>query len=304
MEPLIRIEQLGYNYTTGAGKTIPALDGIDLQLAPGEYLAIVGANGSGKSTLARHLNALLLPSSGSVHVKGMDTRDLANWREIRRAVAIVFQNPDNQVVATVVEEDVAFGPENLGLPVEELRRRVDWALEVVGLSAQRLRDPLHLSGGQKQRLALAGALAMQPECLVLDEATAMLDPAGRQAARQIVDQLRRQGIAIVAITQDMEEAAAADRVVALAQGRVVLQGPPQQVFADEATLLQLGLELPPMARLARMLHERMLDFPAELVTPEELFAALRAAATPGAGALDSRAQGASGSRRAQGRGVS
>ncbi len=275
MEPLIRIEQLYHNYTTGAGQTIPALDGIDLQLAPGEYLAIVGANGSGKSTLARHLNALLLPTSGNVRVKGMDTRDPANWREIRRTVAIVFQNPDNQIVATVVEEDVAFGPENLGLPPEELRRRVDWALQVVGLSALRLRAPQYLSGGQKQRLALAGALAMQPECLVLDEATAMLDPAGRQAVRQIVERLCREGIAVVIITQDMEEAAAADRVVALDRGRIALQGTPRQVFADEGILLQLGLGLPPMARLARMLHERVPDFPANLVTPEELLIALR-----------------------------
>jgi energy-coupling factor transport system ATP-binding protein len=274
-EPLIRVRDLHFSYNAGTDRAIPALRGIDLEIQPGEYVAIIGANGSGKSTLARHFNALLLPTQGNVWVKGTNTQDPAQWREIRRTVAMVFQNPDSQIVATVVEEDVAFGPENLGLPLEELRRRVDCALEVVGLADLRWRAPHHLSGGQKQRLALAGALAMQPECLVLDEAAAMLDPAGRRALHQILQQLHAQGMAVVAITQDMAEAALAGRVVVLAEGRIARQGPPHAVLTDEVALRDLGLDLPPMARLARMLHACRPDFPAALLTAAELIAAVR-----------------------------
>jgi len=274
-EPLIQVQDLHYTYNAGTEREVPALRGIDLEISRGEYVAIVGANGSGKSTLARHFNALLLPTAGRVWVRGMDTQDPRHRQAIRRAVAMVFQNPENQVVATVVEEDVAFGPENLGVPEEELRVRVEWAMEVTGIASLRGRSPYHLSGGQKQRLALAGALAMQPELLVLDEATAMLDPAGRRAVHEIVGRLHAEGIAIVAITQAMEEAAQAGRVIALCAGKVALDGRPQQAFADEEALRSLGLDLPLMARLAQMLRERLPGFPAGVLTPAGMVAALK-----------------------------
>lgn len=270
-EPLIRVHDLSFSYHAGTDQAMPALRGVRLEIWPGEYVALIGPNGSGKSTLARHLNALLLPTAGQVWVKGMDTADPVHRREICRTVAMVFQNPDNQIVATVVEEDVAFGPENLGLPEEELHRRVTWALEVVGLAALRHRSPHHLSAGQKQRLALAGALAMQPACLVLDEATALLDPAGRRDVLEVVRRQQQEGMAVVAITQAMEEAALADRLVVLSEGRVILEGTPHQVFAEEGILQALGLDLPPAARLAWMVRQRVPDLawpltPAELVT--------------------------------------
>lgn len=273
-EPLIRVRNLHFAYPTG-GTPRPALNGIDLDIWPGEYIALIGPNGSGKTTLARHLNALLLPTEGDVWVQGMNTKDPHCRQAIRRTVAMVFQNPDSQIVATVVEEDVAFGPENLGVPEEELRRRVDWALEVVGLSAQRHRAPQHLSGGQKQRLALAGALAMLPRCLVLDEATAMLDPAGRRAVLEIVRELYHRGMTVVAITQDMGEVVWAERVVVMAEGRIVLQGPPREVLAQEERLYALGLDVPPLVRLSRALHARIPDFPDGLLTPAEFVAAVR-----------------------------
>lgn len=272
--PLIRVRDLHFTYPAGEGAR-PALRGIDLEIRSGEFVALIGPNGSGKTTLARHLNALLLPTSGDVWVRGMNTRDPAFRQEIRRTVAMVFQNPDHQFVATVVEEEVAFGPENLGLPEEELRRRVDWALEAVGLSALRRRSPQHLSGGQKQRLALAGALAMQPQCLVLDEATAMLDPAGRRAVLEIVRELHGRGMAIVAITQNMEEVVQAERVIVMADGRIVLQGTPRQVLAQEEMLYALGLDVPPLVRLSHALHARIPDFPDGLLTSAEFVAAVR-----------------------------
>jgi energy-coupling factor transporter ATPase len=274
-DPLIRVQDLHYSYDADTDRATPALCGVDLEIRPGELVAVIGHNGSGKSTLARHLNALLLPTTGDVWVKGMNTRDRACWREIRRTVAMVFQNPDSQIVATVVEEDVAFGPENLGVPAEELRERVEWAMDVTGISALRHRPPHRLSAGQKQRLALAGALALRPECLVLDEATAMLDPAGRQAVLEVVRHLQQMGMAALMITQSMEEAAMAQRVVALSQGKVALEGPPSSAFADEAALHALGLDLPPIARLSRLLHERIPDFPGDLLTPAEMVVAVK-----------------------------
>lgn len=282
-EPLIRVRDLHFSYPSGGEGTRPALDGVDLEIRSGEFVALIGPNGSGKTTLARHFNALLLPTSGDVWVLGMNTRNPAFRQEIRRAVAMVFQDPDRQFVATVVEEEVAFGPENLGLPEEELRRRVDWALEAVGLSALRHRSPQHLSGGQKQRLALAGALAMQPRCLVLDEATAMLDPAGRRAVLEIVRELHRQGMAIIAITQNMEEVVPAERAIVMAEGRIVLQGPPRQVLLQGEMLHRLGLDLPLPARLSQALHARLPDFPDGLLTPAEVVAAIREYARGGRG---------------------
>ena len=247
-EPLVRIENLYHTYD--GPRPVEALRGISLAIREGEYVAIVGANGSGKSTLARHLNALLLPTRGEVWIAGRNTRQATHWREIRRTVQMVFQQPDAQLVATVVEEDVAFGPENFALPEAELPQRVRAALETVGMWAQRQRPPHLLSAGQKQRVAIAGALAVNPRLLVLDEATAMLDPAGRAAVLAIVRQLQAQGTTIIAITHEMDEAAQADRVVVLDAGRLAMDGPPRQVFARVAELRALSLDVPPIADLA------------------------------------------------------
>lgn len=255
------LEGVSYAY---AGQ--PALREVSLRIAGGEYVALVGANGSGKSTLARHLNALLLPEAGRVLVGGLDTRDPAHHREIRRQVGMVFQRPEDQVVATVVEDDVAFGPENLGLPPAEIRARVDDALEAAGLARERLRPPHMLSAGQQQRLALAGVLAMRPGCIVFDEVTAMLDPAGRRDARALLRRLHAEGFTIITITHFMEEALDAARVVVLDAGRVVMDDNPARVFAQAATLRALGLDLPPVGALAGRLRRQLPALPTGLLT--------------------------------------
>jgi len=246
-EPIMRVENL--QHTFDGARPVEALRGIDLTICEGEYVALVGANGSGKSTLARHLNALLLPSRGDVWIEGINTRDTTRLREIRHTVQMVFQQPDTQLVATIVEEDVAFGPENFGVAEAELPGRVRAALETVGLWAHRQRPPHLLSAGQKQRVAIAGALAVNPRVLVLDEATAMLDPAGREAVLDIVRHLHAGGTTIVAITHAMDEAAQADRIIVLAEGRVAMDGAPRQVFAHAKELRMLGLDVPPVADL-------------------------------------------------------
>lgn len=229
---------------------VKALQGIDLTIHQGEYVAVIGANGSGKSTLARHLNALLLPTRGSVRTGGISTKNLEHRGEIRRIVQMVFQEPDSQIVATTVEEDVAFGPENFGIPQAEMRRRVQAALETVGMWELRARPPHQLSAGQKQRVAIAGALAVQPQALILDEATSMLDPAGQQAVLDVLAELHALGTTLVTITHEMEEAALADRIVVLSQGQVVLDGPPHEIFGQVSELRRLGLDLPPLADLS------------------------------------------------------
>jgi energy-coupling factor transporter ATPase len=267
---MIRIEGLHYAYQAGTRKPVPALRGIDLTINAAEYVAVIGANGSGKSTLLRHLNALLLPTTGNVWVANRNTRDAAYLRDIRSTVGMVFQAPDSQIVASIVEEDVAFGPENLGVAEDELRQRVDWALSTVGLSELRQRASHLLSAGQKQRLAIAGALAMQPRCLLFDEATSMLDPVGRI---QILDTLRglhADGMTIVTATHDMAEAAQAQRVIVLSEGRVALDGDPRLVFARREILESLRLEAPLATRLARTIAERVEGFPADVLTVSEL----------------------------------
>ncbi|MDP8923824.1 MAG: energy-coupling factor transporter ATPase [Chloroflexota bacterium] len=241
------VDDVHFEYRARGQDPVPALRGVSLTVRDGERVAVVGANGSGKSTLARLLNGLLLPTGGQVRVGGLDTRDPAGRREIRQAVGMVFQNPDNQLVATIVEEDVAFGPENLGLPSDEIRARVDAALALLGLEELRHRPPHLLSGGQKQRVAIAGALAMRPHVLVLDEETALLDPVGRAEVRAAVARLHAEGTAIVQVTHFMEEAVAADRVLVMAGGRVVLEGPPRVVFARQAELRALRLDVPQVA---------------------------------------------------------
>lgn len=253
MRPLIAIEHLTFRYPAEDGNSPVILDDVSLEFGKGEFVAILGANGSGKTTLARHLNGLLQPSSGRVLVDGLDTRDRVHLGKIRQRVGMVFQYPENQIVATTVEEDVAFGPENLGLPASQIRQRVDEAIQVVGLEQHRQRPPHLLSAGQMQRLALAGVLAMRPSCIVYDEATTMLDPAGRRRAMSVMQDLRSEGMTIIFVTHAMEEAIQADRVVVLQHGRVTADGTPLEIFSDEARLELFGLEMPPAAQLAQQL---------------------------------------------------
>ncbi len=229
------------------------MDGVSLEIRPGEWWAVLGANGSGKSTLARHLNGLLLPQEGRVYVAGREVREYDDMRELRRLVGLVFQNPDNQIVGNSVEEDVAFGLENLGVPREEMRRRITEVLGEVGLAGWEQADPAVLSGGQKQRLAIAGALAMRPQALILDEATAMLDPAGAAEVLRLLAELHRQGLTIVMITHNMSEVTAADKAAVLAGGRLEFCGTPQEVFGAGELLRRCHLELPPAAALGEML---------------------------------------------------
>lgn len=253
--PLIEIRNLRHIYNPETPQAVVALDGISLTIERGEFVAVVGGNGSGKSTLAKHLNALLLPTSGEVRVDGLDPRDRAAVWEIRQRVGMVFQNPDNQLVATVVEEDVAFGPENLGIPPAEIALRVEAALSAVDMLPYRRHAPHLLSGGQKQRVAIAGVLAMRPQCLVLDEVTTMLDPEGRREVLETVGRLNASGVTVINITHSMEEAALAHRVIALAAGRIALEGPPAQVFERAEVLEAMGLTLPVVPALARALRE-------------------------------------------------
>jgi len=254
-----------------------ALKGIGLEIKRGEFVALLGHNGSGKSTFARHLNAILLPSGGSVMVDGIDTADEETLLQLRSTVGLVFQNPDNQMVAAIVEEDVAFGPENLGIKNPELRRRVDDALKAVGMYDYRRHAPHKLSGGQKQRVAIAGILAMQPKCLVLDEPTAMLDPGGRTevmtAVRELCD---KQGVTIVLITHYMEEAAMADRVVVMHKGQILTQGEPSKVFSQIELLRSHGLDVPQPVELASMLRSKGFDIPDDVLTPEQCASAIAA----------------------------
>ena len=268
---IIRAEGLGYRYQSEEAGEIWALRDIDLKIEAGEFVAILGPNGSGKSTLAKHFNALLLPSKGQVFVDGVSTANPDNHWQIRQTAGMVFQNPDNQIVATTVEEDVAFGPENLGLPSAEIRRRVDEALEVVGMTAYMQHAPHLLSGGQKQRVAIAGVIAMRPKCLIFDEPTAMLDPRGRSEVLETVSRLNREeGITVVYITHFMEEAVAADRVVALDRGTVVMDGSPREIFQQVQKLRSLGLDVPPVAELTRELRQSGVELPPEIMTVDEL----------------------------------
>lgn len=277
VQPIIRIENLTHTFTSASGEPIHALAGVNLTIEQGEYVTILGHNGSGKSTLAKHLNALLLPTQGDVWVKDWNTREINYRRDIRATVGMVFQTPDNQIVATIVEEDVAFGPENMGVPRREMLRRVDWALEQVDMLDQRHRPPHQLSGGQKQRVAIAGVLAMQPQVLVLDESTAMLDPLGREEVLAVAHRLNKQeGVTVVAITHFMREAVHADRVVVMEDGQIALEGTPREVFRQTDRLRALQLDVPPATELAQRIHAQVPSFPPDLLTEEEIVAAYRA----------------------------
>lgn len=272
---MIDVKNLVHRFSNAQGNEHLALKGIDLHIDEGEFVAIIGHNGSGKSTLAKHLNALLLPSGGTVTVNGMDTRVEAYLWNIRQQVGMVFQNPDNQLIATTVEEDVAFGPENLGIEPRQIRQLVDEALESVGMSEFKKRAPHLLSGGQKQRVAIAGIVAMRPQTLVLDEPTAMLDPLGRREVMDTVVKLNREeGLTVVHITHFMEEAVRADRVVVMEEGAVVMQGSPREVFAQVQQLKDLRLDVPPMMELRDSLSKEGIILPSDILTVDEMVVAL------------------------------
>ncbi len=275
-QPILKTEHLTFRYTTEEGVAPTVLDGLTLSIKPGEFVAVLGHNGSGKSTLAKHFNAILLPSGGKVYVDGMDTADEDRLLDIRRRVGMVFQNPDNQIVASVVEEDVAFGPENLGVPSAEIRERVDAALAAVGMSEYARHAPHLLSGGQKQRVAIAGVLAMRPRCIVLDEPTAMLDPVGR---REVLDTVRRlnreQGITVVLITHHMDEAAQADRLIVMHDGHIMADDSPAQVFQNVDGLRSLGLEVPEPVALLYELRQAGVDVPLTALTVDGCAEVLR-----------------------------
>ena len=266
---LLSLRDVSKYYTSGQS-VVMGLNHISLTFCAGEFVAITGESGSGKSTMAKHLNAILLPTGGAVYVQGMDTREDENLLDIRRTVGMVFQNPDNQIVANVVEEDVAFAPENLGVPPEEIRRRVDDALKAVNMYQFREHAPHLLSGGQKQRIAIAGVIAMQPDCIVLDEPTAMLDPIGRADVMRTVKELNRtKGVTVVLITHHMDEAAQADRLVVMARGQVVADGTPKEVFQNVEGLKAVGLTVPETTELLWQLRQEGLEVPLDALSDEE-----------------------------------
>lgn len=264
MEPILRTEHLTFTYP---GEAQPTLGDLSLEIARGSFVAVLGHNGSGKSTLAKHFNAILLPTGGKVYVDGMDTSDENNLLGVRATVGMVFQNPDNQIVANVVEDDVAFAPENLGVPPEEIRRRVDAALKQVGMYEFRMHAPHLLSGGQKQRVAIAGVIAMEPKCIVLDEPTAMLDPAGRREVVETVTRLcREKGITVVLITHHMNECIGADRVIVMSNGVIVADGAPKDVFRQSALLRREGLTVPVTTELLEQLSAAGMALPLDALT--------------------------------------
>ncbi len=271
MNEMIRIEDLVFNYRREENQEeISAIKGVSFAIEKGSFTAIIGRNGSGKSTLAKNINALLLPTNGAVYVNGYNTSAEDNLWDVRQCAAMVFQNPDNQIVASIVEDDVAFGPENLGVEPREIRHRVDDSLKAVNMFHNRKKAPHLLSGGQKQRVAIAGAIAMKPECIVFDEPTAMLDPKGRDEVMAIIESLNKEGITVVLITHFMEEAAAADRVIIMDDGEVKMDGTPAEVFMRHDELKAMNLTVPMTVELAHRLRKRGIDIPKEIITMEEM----------------------------------
>ena len=272
-ETILTAENLKFRYDSEQPGY--ALNGVSMQVGRGEFVAVLGANGCGKSTLAKHFNAILLPEEGKVYVEGMDTAEDDKLYDIRQTVGMVFQSPDNQIVATVVEEDVAFALENLGVPPEEMRRRVDDAMKMAGIYEFRERAPHNLSGGQKQRVAIAGVVAMRPDCLILDEATAMLDPRGREQVMQTIHHLNKDlGITVVSITHYMEEVVFADNVYVMDSGKIVMQGTPREIFSQVERLQSYHLDVPQVTLLAHELRKEGVDIPEGILTIEELVNAL------------------------------
>lgn len=270
MDNIIKTEHIRFSYSTNEGVVMPVLEDLSLEIETGSFVAVLGHNGSGKSTLAKHFNAILLPEGGKVYVSGMDTEDEALLLRIRQTVGMVFQNPDNQIVANVVEEDVAFAPENLGVPPKEIRERVDQALSRVGMYKFRTHAPHLLSGGQKQRVAIAGVIAMRPKCIVLDEPTAMLDPVGRREVIETVTRLcRENGMTVVLITHHMSECVGADRLIVMSEGRIIADGAPREIFPHAGRLKEEGLAVPATTELLYTLREAGLDLPLDALTVEE-----------------------------------
>jgi len=276
METIVSIRDISYHYPTAEDATaLYAVEHVTLDLKQGEFTAIIGHNGSGKSTLAKLINGLILPVEGTVNVCGWDTADESHLWDIRQSAGMVFQNPDNQLVATIVEEDVAFGPENLGVPREEIVTRVRESLEAVGMTEYAGHAPHLLSGGQKQRVAIAGILAIRPKILIMDESTAMLDPSGRREVMQAAMKLNREkGMTVIAITHYMQEAVEADRIIVMDAGHVVMDGTPKEVFSRVEELRSIGLEVPPMVELGHQLRMGGMDIPVDALTEQELVEAV------------------------------
>ena len=275
-QEMIKCENLVFKYTSHEdGIEKYAINGVDLTVNKGEFIVVLGHNGSGKSTLAKHMNALLIPSDGYVYVDGLNTKDKDNVWDVRSKAGMVFQNPDNQMVATIVEEDVAFGPENLGVPPEEIRKRVDEALERVGMSEYKKHAPHLLSGGQKQRIAIAGILAMQPKCIIFDEPTAMLDPSGRKEVLDtIIDLNRNYGITVILITHYMDEAAKADRIVVMDKGKLILDGKPRDVFSNVEKMKNIGLDVPQVTELSYELQKVGINIDTRILDVNEMVNAI------------------------------
>ena len=270
-DSILKIENLIFEYAQYEdGENVRAVDDVSLEIERGSFTAIIGRNGSGKSTLAKNINGLLLPTSGTVYVNGIDTCDESQIWEVRQTVGMVFQNPDNQLVSTIVEDDVAFGPENMGIAPEEIRLRVDEALKAVGMYEHRKKAPHLLSGGQKQRIAIAGAIAMKPECIVCDEPKAMLDPSGRRDVMNIIKDLNKEGITVVLITHFMEEAASADRVIIMDRGVILADGTPQEIFKESDKIREINLDVPLAVNLADRLRKNGIDVPQNIISTEEL----------------------------------
>lgn len=276
MTKMVECKDLVFKYENYEDKAPKyAINGVNLEVAQGEFLVILGHNGSGKSTIAKHMNALLLPSEGTVVVNGLNTSEDKNLWDIRAAAGMVFQNPDNQLVATIVEEDVAFGPENLGVPPEEIRERVDEALEKVGMLEYKKHAPHLLSGGQKQRIAIAGILAMKPKCIIFDEPTAMLDPSGRkEVLRNIKEVNKKYGITVILITHYMDEAAEADRVVVMDGGKVILEGIPRDVFSQVKKMKDIGLDVPQVTELCYELQKSGINIDTKILNVNEMVSAI------------------------------
>ena len=270
MNKIVEVNNVSFEYITEEDN-FKAIDDLSLDIAEGEFLVIIGHNGSGKSTLSKNLNAILMPTKGNILIDGMDTREESNLWDIRQTAGMVFQNPDNQIVATVVEEDVAFGPENLGLEPKEIRKRVDESLKSVGIYELKDRQPHLLSGGQKQRVAIAGIIAMKPKCIIFDEATAMLDPSGRKEVMSTIKRLNKEeNISVIHITHFMEEAVDADRVIVMEKGKKVLEGTPRKVFSEVDMLKNIGLDVPYMTDLSRELEKEGLCIGSDILTVDEM----------------------------------
>lgn len=271
MHNIISAQNVVFEYLEQENRKKLAINDVTIDIKKGEFIAILGHNGSGKSTLAKHFNALLLPSKGTIYVKGLDTRVEENTWNIRQTAGMVFQNPDNQIIATVVEEDVAFGPENLGVEPSEIRRRVDEALKIVDMSDYAKDAPHYLSGGQKQRISIAGIIAMRPECIILDEPTAMLDPSGRKEVLETIMRLNKEeGITIVLITHYMDEAVRADKVYVMQDGSIIMQGTPKQVFVEIDKLKEVGLDVPQVTELSSRLNKEGINISPDILTVEEM----------------------------------